>query len=224
MRVNLLNYKELAQGKISLGDNKLQAYTNKKEVEASMQRNDTPKDLKIIEDIRLISFGHFQILEKIITSKLDYIDLVKMIAPYLIRPIKEGILDNENKEIEEAHVDKVLNLDVGIVFKAFEDYLLVRDVFIYKTYNGVLYKASEEEEEKDKEEETEETSTDTSLTARALYDSKFFWHKLTMFIAGDFWHEQDALDSLMGRVIIHLAEDRNKQIVENLEHKASLNR
>jgi len=224
MRATLNNYDSLSKGKISLGDNPLTAFKNSKAIQASVENKEIPSDLKPITNIRKISFGHFQLLEKIITSGLEYNKLLKIIAPYILRPVNEYILDNENEKTEKEHVEKVNNLDIGIVINAFEIYLKTRDTFLYKDYNGVIYAAKEKEEDKIEEDDDVVTTTDTSETARSLYEKKFFWHNLTKFIAGDFWHEQEALDSLMGKVIIYLAEDRNRQIVENLEHKASLNK
>ena len=224
MRATLNNYEKLSNLKNFEGDDLLEAFKSKKELEASISNTTIPVEMQGIVDIGVISFGHFQILEKIITSGLEYLKLLKLIAPFLLRPAGEDILDNENKGIESRHRKMISDLDIGIVFAEFDKYLKLRDSYLFKTYNGVIYKARSVDDKQDDDDDDDVGDAEVSQSARGMYDKKFFWHNLTMFIAGDFWHEQDALDAKMGRVIVHLAEDRNKNIVETLEHRASLNR
>lgn len=219
MRVTINNYATITEQYEGLTG--LKKFKAGRSISASMGNEKIPTSLKIISDMGSISFGHFIITEKILThEKMEHPEKFKMILPYLLRPIKEEYLDNSDQKKEDAHVSNVLNIDIGVCNKVFEDYLALRDGYLYKTFNGVIY-APKEEEETEEDKEDEDINEGGGQSARAFHYKKFFWIDLIMLIAnGDVFREQEVVELPMHRVMVHFAKKRSLEIVETLEAKA----
>lgn len=224
MKITLDNYKEALSGDIHVPEDKLEAYSFKTRMVNSIENNEVPNDLKEISNIDSISWGHFVTIETYLTLGLDEVQLLKTVVPYLLRPKSEDILDNEDEEKEARHVAYVNSLDIGIVLAIFDRYISLRKQYLFKRYNGVIYKAIDESRnQQDKEENEEPTHSANGVqSAEEMYSKKFFWHNLTMYIAnGNLFDYQKALDMKMALVMVHLAEKKMKEIIEDLHFKAN---
>jgi len=178
-------------------------------------------NFKEITDINKISFGHFIVIEKILGLELGDNEKVKMISPIILRPLNEEQLDNEDKIKEDAHTEDVMGEPVGNVYGAFDRYMKIRKEYLFKTYNGVIYGTLDEDEED--EEEEEGTNTNSGQSAREFHTKKFFWNSLIDKVAkGDIFKYNEVVDLMMFVVMPYLAEKRSLEIVEYLEHKASM--
>jgi len=222
MRVTLNNYDTIEEELMALS--KIELFKAKRSIEASISNSKIPTSLKQITDIGKMSFGHFIVMEKIITSdQLSNKEMVKMLAPFVLRPKDEETLDNSDVKKEKIHVSNVLNLDIGVINKAHADYIDLRDKYLYSTYNGVIYapKKTEEELKEEEEESKQNINVDGSQSARDFHNKKFFWTDLIMFLAdGDIFKEQEVVELPMHRVMIHFARKRSLDIIESLEAKA----
>lgn len=177
---------------------------------------------KEVLDIHQISFGHFIIIEKILGAEsLGYEDKIKMVAPFILRPLSEDVLDNEDLIKENKHKESVLDEPIGNVYAAFKRFTDLRATYLYKTYNGVIYAAADDDKDDDKEEEG--TSINSGISARAFHSKKFFWQSMISDVAnGVIFDFEKAIELRMYTVMPFLAEKRSLEIVEYLEHKASI--
>jgi len=180
-------------------------------------------NFKEIDDINHISFGHFILIEKIISHEsLDMDEKVKMVSPILLRPLNELKLDNDNAEKEEEHTRLVFNENIGSVYGAFNRYMELRKTYLYKTYNGVIYETLDEEDEDDDDDDNGESNTNSSQSAREFHTKKFFWNAMISDLAnGDVFKFDDVVELMMYIVMPYLAEKRSLGIVEYLEYKAN---
>ena len=177
-------------------------------------------NFKEIKNINNISFGHFIILEKILGYEIPSEKKVEMTSQYLLRPLNEDLLDNSDAEKERAHIDNVYRESIGNIYGVFNRYLKIRNEYLYKTYNGVIYAALDESESD--EEKSEGTNIDSSQSARQFHSKKFFWNSMISTLAnGDIFSFDKVVDLRMSVVMPYLAEKRSLEIVEYLEHKAS---
>jgi len=173
---------------------------------------------KEIKDMNHISFGHFILLEKILALEIELDDKIKMIAPVILRPLDEVKLDNDNKEKEDKHKELVFDESIGSVYGAFNRFLELRQQYLHKTYNGVIYDTVHDDEEK--EEEEEKTDVGTTQSAREFHAKKFFWNSMISLVAGgDIFKFNDTLELMMYQVMPYLAEKRSLEIIETLEYK-----
>lgn len=177
------------------------------------------ENFETIDDLNDISFGHFIILEKILALEIDdYEKKIEIIAPYILRPLGEAKLDNEDAEKENIHTDEVMNEPIGNVMGAFNRFLELRKTYLFKTYNGVIYGILDEDDDDDEEEGTD---VGTGQSAREFHTKKFFWNTMIDTVAGgDIFRYSDVVDLPMSTVMPYLAQKKSLQIVENLEHKA----
>jgi hypothetical protein len=145
-----------------------------------------------------------------------------MIAPIMLRPLNEVQLSNDNKEEELKHKENVFNEPLGNIAGAFKRLLNIRATYLYKTYNGVIYATQDDDE--DKEEDKEEgTNINSSMSARAFHSKKFFWQTMISDVAnGNIFDFDKVVELMMYTVMPYLAEKRSLEIVEYLEHKASM--
>ena len=178
---------------------------------------------KEITDLNKISFGHFILLEKLLAIPQDGDKKALMLMPIVLRPLDEVKLDNEDVDKESKHKEAILDLPIGVIYGSFNRFLELRKTYLYKTYNGVIYGTLEESEDDDTEEEEEGTRTDSSQSARQFHNEKFFWHNMVADVSGNnIFKFQETVELMMYEVMPFLAEKRSKEIVEYLEHKASM--
>ena len=179
-------------------------------------------NFKEITNINNISFGHFILLEKILALDIENDEKVRSLAPIMLRPLNEEQLNNEDRVKEDEHKEFVLKEPIGNVYGAFDRFMDVRHKYLFKTYNGVIYGTLDEDDD-DEENEEEGTHTDSSQSAREFHTKKFFWSSLINKVAdGDIFKHNQVVDLMMFVVMPFLAEKRSLEIVEYLEHKASL--
>jgi hypothetical protein len=180
---------------------------------------------KEIKDINKISFGHFIVLEKIINlENIDSDKKIEIIAPYLLRPLNEEKLDNEDEDKEAAHKELVFSEPIGNIYGAFNRYMDIRHQYLYKTYNGVIYGTLNDDDDEDEEDEEDgkEISTNSGKSAREFHNKKFFWNALISDVAqGDIFKFPNVVELYMYIVMPYLAEKRSLEIVTYLEHKAN---
>jgi len=189
-----------------------------RDLKSSLEDNGHP--FKEVTDFNTISFGHFIVMEKILGFNIDTEKKTRMLLPYILRPINEDKLDNSNKELEDKHIQEVLNYSIGSTLAAFTRFLEIRNTYLYKTYNGVIYGTLYDDDDDD-DEEDKETHIDSSQSAREFHTKKFFWNELILVVAGGSIFETDrAVELPMFVVMPFLAQKRSLQIVENLEQKA----
>jgi len=225
-RITLKNFKELDSIKEEhVRPNSIEDVLKDRLIRESIKDNGIT-NFKEISDMNKISFGHFILLEKILSHEsLDTDARVKMASPIILRPLNELKLDNENLVKEKEHVDKVLDENIGNIFGAFNRYMELRKEYLYKTYNGVIYATidADDDENDDKEDEEEGTNTNSSQSARDFHTKKFFWNSMISDVAnGDIFRFDDVVELMMFIVMPYLAEKRSLGIVEYLEHKANL--
>lgn len=188
-----------------------------KSIEDSLKDNGIT-EFKEITDINQISFGHFILIEKILGLEIELDDKLKLIAPVILRPLGEAKLDNDNKEKEDKHKASVFEEPIGNIYGAFTRFLELRRVYLYKTYNGVIYGTLYEDEEE--EEEEEGTNIGSTQSAREFHTKKFFWNSMISLVAGgDIFRFNDTLELMMYTVMPFLAEKRSLEIIETLEYK-----
>lgn len=217
MKITLKNQNELA----AISQKKAESFSELMELKATQASLiDTGiKDFKEITNLNNISFGHFILIEKILT--VDGIDLdkrIELLAPVILRPLTEDKLDNSDAEKENAHKERVYNESLGNISGAVKRFLDLRRTYLFKTYNGVIYATLDEEDE---DEEEDSISIDSSQTAREFHTKKFFWNSMISVIAnGDIFKFGDAVELMMYVVMPFLAEKRSLEIVERLEAKA----
>jgi hypothetical protein len=218
MKITLSNYEDYREGKIEEPDSTILLTLQKRDIRNSFKKTELPKEFKHIEDIHNISLGHFQIIEQIISSEtIDENKKLKLLAQFVIRPADEDLLNNADKDKENVHLKLLSDLEMGIIFNAITKYYELRDIYLYKRFNGVLYAAKSDNEE----EKTEAPSSNSAQIARAAHEKKFFWHKINMNIAGgSVFDVQKALNLPMSKVMPILAEQRSEAMVVELENIA----
>jgi hypothetical protein len=220
-RITLRNQKELESLKNdSSRVNSIDELLLRKVLEESLQDNGID-NFKEITNLNNISFGHFILIEKILSvEKLSPDERVAMISPIILRPLNELKIDNEDAIKENEHKESVLDENIGNVYGAFNRFMEVRKTYLYKTYNGVIYETLDEEEEEEKEKEG--TNVGSSTSARAFHTKKFFWNTMISDVAGnDIFKFSEVVELMMYVVMPFLAEKRSLQIVEYLEAKAA---
>lgn len=222
MRINLKNINEFDTEKLSgKANNFLEAF-ELSETKTSFKDGGVG-DFTEVTDINKISFGHFIIIEQILSLELSEEDKLRKVLPYLVRPFLEDLLDNEDEEKEEDHKEEVEQMAIGSVYGVFNRFIAIRNEYLFKTYNGVIYGTLTEDEDDGTEDNEEDTDTQTSsaLSSREFYNKKFFWYNLIGAVANDdIFRRQAAVELPMYEVMPFLAEKRNKAIVENLEAKS----
>jgi len=210
--VNEVNLKDIELQEVTSLDDAIK----KNAIKKSLQDNGIT-DFKEITDMNQISFGHFIVLEKILNAEIEFEIKVKTIAPFLLRPLGEEKLNNSDIEKENTHKEKVYDEPIGNIYGAFNRFLELRKVYLFKTYNGVVYGTLNEDEDDDEEEGTDVGSTQS---AREFHSKKFFWNSMISLIAnGDIFRFNEAVDLMMHVVMPFLAEKRSLEIIENLEAK-----
>jgi hypothetical protein len=220
-RITLRNQKELESLKNdSSRVNSIDELLLRKVLEESLQDNGID-NFKEITNLNNISFGHFILIEKILSvEKLSPDERVAMISPIILRPLNELKIDNEDAIKENEHKESVLDENIGNVYGAFNRFMEIRKTYLYKTYNGVIYETLDEEEEEEKEKEG--TNVGSSTSARAFHTKKFFWNTMISDVAGnDIFKFSEVVELMMYVVMPFLAEKRSLQIVEYLEAKAA---
>ena len=220
-RITLRNQKELESLKNdSSRVNSIDELLLRKVLEESLQDNGID-NFKEITNLNNISFGHFILIEKILSvEKLSPDERVAMISPIILRPLNELKIDNEDAIKEKEHKESVLDENIGNVYGAFNRFMEIRKTYLYKTYNGVIYETLDEEEEEEKEKEG--TNVGSSTSARAFHTKKFFWNTMISDVAGnDIFKFSEVVELMMYVVMPFLAEKRSLQIVEYLEAKAA---
>tara|TARA_B110000285_G_scaffold188251_1_gene214353 strand:+ start:456 stop:1130 length:675 start_codon:yes stop_codon:yes gene_type:complete len=220
-RITLRNQKELESLKNdSSRVNSIDELLLRKVLEDSLQDNGID-NFKEITNLNNISFGHFILIEKILSvEKLSPDERVAMISPIILRPLNELKIDNEDAIKENEHKESVLDENIGNVYGAFNRFMEIRKTYLYKTYNGVIYETLDEEEEEEKEKEG--TNVGSSTSARAFHTKKFFWNTMISDVAGnDIFKFSEVVELMMYVVMPFLAEKRSLQIVEYLEAKAA---
>jgi hypothetical protein len=220
-RITLRNQKKLESLRTSSSEvNSIDELLLRKVLEDSLQDNGI-ENFKEITNLNNISFGHFILIEKILAiEKLSPDESVAMLSPVILRPLNELKIDNEDAVKENAHKESVLDENIGNIYGAFNRFLEIRKIYLYKTYNGVIYETLDEEEED--EEEKEGTNVGSSTSARAFHTKKFFWNTMISDVAGnDIFKFSEVVELMMYVVMPFLAERRSLQIVEYLEAKAA---
>tara|TARA_R110000764_G_scaffold188236_1_gene273600 strand:+ start:313 stop:987 length:675 start_codon:yes stop_codon:yes gene_type:complete len=220
-RITLRNQKKLEFLRTSSSEvNSIDELLLRKVLEDSLQDNGI-ENFKEITNLNNISFGHFILIEKILAiEKLSPDERVAMLSPVILRPLNELKIDNEDAVKENAHKESVLDENIGNIYGAFNRFLEIRKIYLYKTYNGVIYETLDEEEED--EEEKEGTNVGSSTSARAFHTKKFFWNTMISDVAGnDIFKFSEVVELMMYVVMPFLAERRSLQIVEYLEAKAA---
>lgn len=220
-RITLRNQKKLESLRTSSSEvNSIDELLLRKVLEDSLQDNGI-ENFKEITNLNNISFGHFILIEKILAiEKLSPDERVAMLSPVILRPLNELKIDNEDAVKENAHKEAVLDENIGNIYGAFNRFLEIRKIYLYKTYNGVIYETLDEEEED--EEEKEGTNVGSSTSARAFHTKKFFWNTMISDVAGnDIFKFSEVVELMMYVVMPFLAERRSLQIVEYLEAKAA---
>ena len=220
-RITLRNQKELESLKNdSSRVNSIDELLLRKVLEDSLQDNGID-NFKEITNLNNISFGHFILIEKILSvENLSPDERVAMLSPIILRPLDELKIDNEDAVKENAHKESVFDENIGNIYGAFNRFMEVRKTYLYKTYNGVIYETLDEDE--DDEEEKEGTNVGSSTSARAFHTKKFFWNSMISDVAGnDIFKFSKAVELMMYVVMPFLAEKRSLQIVEYLEAKAA---
>ena len=220
-RITLRNQKELESLRGSSKEvNSIDELLLRKVLEDSLQDNGI-ENFKEITNLNNISFGHFILIEKILAiEKLSPDERVTMLSPIILRPLDELKIDNEDAIKEDKHKQSVLDENIGNIYGAFNRFLEIRKIYLYKTYNGVIYETLDEEEEE--EEEKEGTNVGSSTSARAFHTKKFFWNSMISDVAGnDIFKFSEVVELMMYVVMPFLAEKRSLQIVEYLEAKAA---
>ena len=220
-RITLRNQEELESLKNNSSRvNSIDELLLRKALEDSLQDNGID-NFKEITNLNNISFGHFILIEKILSvEKLSPDERVAMISPIILRPLNELKIDNEDAIKENEHKESVLDENIGNVYGAFNRFMEIRKTYLYKTYNGVIYETLDEEEEEEKEKEG--TNVGSSTSARAFHTKKFFWNTMISDVAGnDIFKFSEVVELMMYVVMPFLAEKRSLQIVEYLEAKAA---
>jgi len=220
-RITLGNQKELESLRDSSKKvNSIDDILLRKVLEDSLHDNGI-ENFKEITNLNNISFGHFILIEKILAlDKLPPDERVAMLSPIILRPLEELKLDNEDAIKESAHKDCVFDENIGNIYGAFNRFLEVRRIYLYKTYNGVIYETLDEDDDEDEEEEG--TSVGSGTSARAFHTKKFFWNTMISDVAGnDIFKFSEVVELMMYVVMPFLAEKRSLQIVEYLEAKAA---
>lgn len=213
-------------------DNLKEDIRNPETIEDILEQRELTKSLKDsgisrfkeITNISNISFGHFILIEKILSvESLSSNERVAMLSPVILRPLNEPKIDNEDSVKEGEHKELVLDEPIGNIYGAFNRFMELRSTYLYKTYNGVIYETLEDDDKDDEDEEEEEGSNVSSGTsARAFHTKKFFWNSMISSVANDdIFKFSEAVELMMYVVMPYLAEKRSLQIVEYLEAKAN---
>jgi len=220
-KITLRNQKELESLRDdSMKVNSIDELLLRKVLEDSLQDNGI-ENFKEITNLNNISFGHFILIEKILSvENLSPDERVAMLSPIILRPLNELKIDNEDAVKEGEHKESVLDENIGNIYGAFNRFMEVRKIYLYKTYNGVIYETLDEDD--DDEEEKEGTNVGSSTSARAFHTKKFFWNSMISDVAGnDIFKFSEVVELMMYVVMPFLAEKRSLQIVEYLEAKAA---
>jgi hypothetical protein len=220
-KITLRNQKELESLRDdSMKVNSIDELLLRKVLEDSLHDNGI-ENFKEITNLNNISFGHFILIEKILSvENLSPDERVAMLSPIILRPLNELKIDNEDAVKEAEHKESVLDENIGNIYGAFNRFMEVRKIYLYKTYNGVIYETLDEDE--DDEEEKEGTNVGSSTSARAFHTKKFFWNSMISDVASnDIFKFSEAVELMMYVVMPFLAEKRSLQIVEYLEAKAA---
>ena len=220
-KITLRNQKELESLRDdSMKVNSIDELLLRKVLEDSLHDNGI-ENFKEITNLNNISFGHFILIEKILSvENLSPDERVAMLSPIILRPLNELKIDNEDAVKEAEHKESVLDENIGNIYGAFNRFMEVRKIYLYKTYNGVIYETLDEDE--DDEEEKEGTNVGSSTSARAFHTKKFFWNSMISDVAGnDIFKFSEVVELMMYVVMPFLAEKRSLQIVEYLEAKAA---
>ena len=218
-KITLRNQKELESLRDdSMKVNSIDELLLRKVLEDSLHDNGI-ENFKEITNLNNISFGHFILIEKILSvENLSPDERVAMLSPIILRPLNELKIDNEDAVKEGEHKESVLDENIGNIYGAFNRFMEVRKIYLYKTYNGVIYETLDE----DDEEEKEGTNVGSSTSARAFHTKKFFWNSMISDVASnDIFKFSEAVELMMYVVMPFLAEKRSLQIVEYLEAKAA---
>jgi len=185
--------------------------------EKSFKEDPLPDDLKGIESIDGISFGHFKVLEKILSAEIDQHKKNKLLAKYVIRPKKEKLLDNSDKANESFHEKKIDELPIGVVLKAVNDFLELRDTYLNKRFRGVIYEAPKDNDDED-DEEIDDKDLKRSVIMRRNHEKQFFWHKLTKIVMRGFNVDYETAENIfMSNAIYEIAEQRSEDMIMRQE-------
>jgi len=195
-----------------------------KALESSLSDNGITR-FKEVTNINNISFGHFILIEKILGhEELSTEKKIAMLSPIILRPLEELKIDNEDVVKENEHKERVLDEPIGNIYGSFSRFMDVRTTYLYKTYNGVIYETLDEDKDKEEEDEEEEgTNVNSGQSARGFHTKKFFWNSMISSVAnGDIFKFSEVVELMMYVVMPYLAEKRSLEIVEYMEHKASM--
>lgn len=220
-KITLRNQKDISSISDEYKDvDSFDSLLSRKAIESSLKDGGIT-NFKEITNINNISFGHFILIEKILSiEKLSAEERVAMLSPVILRPLNELKIDNEDAVKEQLHKDSVFDEDIGNVYGAFNRFMEIRKVYLYKTYNGVIYETLDDEEEDEEEEKGSNVSS--GVSARAFHTKKFFWNSMISSVANDnIFKFSDTVELMMYVVMPYLAEKRSLQIVEYLEAKAA---
>ena len=217
--INLKNYKQVDVNEILT--NATEENIGEAEKLITCHENKVaPDEFKSIKDFNHISFGHFIMLEKIITAGLDEQIMLQQIMPLVLRPATEDLLDNEDLEKEKEHTKKILDLPIGVIMNEFLTYSKLRVKYVFNDYNGVIYATIDKDKKDEPEEDEDETSSNSGDTAREDYNKRFFWYNLIGTVANDdIFKRPTAINLPMYEVMPFLAEKRYKEIIERLERR-----
>jgi len=167
---------------------------------------------KIHKTVESTVFGQFMIAEAAFHNGIDPANSLLMIAKTIIRPIDEGIFDNQNEIREKENEESILEEDAIDVVEICNKYIQDRNDFIHNKFRGVFYRENDEEEEKD---ENKEGKIDTTSEAEKIYDQQWFWYRIKNEAANGRLIDHEAIEEMPTiRVAVHVAFLRIKGMVE----------
>jgi hypothetical protein len=154
-------------------------------------------------------FGQFIALETKITSNDDVTNKLLHFAQYILRPIYDEEFDNEDIDKEQQHVDNILNEPCENILRVVNKYMEQRNEYIHNKYNGVFYKAKDDDED-----ETEEQNDNVDNL-----DGQWYWYSLIRTLSGNLHKHNETLMLKMDVVAPEIAYIRYMEQKEEQERK-----
>lgn len=157
-------------------------------------------------------FGQFIMIEQILTGKagLNNHQADLELAKLLIRPVTDGVFDNEDGQKEIDNENEILSYDTREVYYVVERFIKRRNKTLYQDYSGVFY------DPKEVDEDEQESDDDAGVN----FHHQWYYYSLVRMLAQEDVTRYDEIYMLpMKTVLPELSYLSQKAKIERAEQR-----
>lgn len=162
-------------------------------------------------------FGQFIMAEQILTGKagLNNHTADLELAKLIIRPIEDGVFDNEDGHKEIANEQDLMSYDVREVYYVLERFVKRRNKTMFEDYSGVFYDPKEEEEEEEEGTINQEAPN---------FHQQWYYYSLVRMLANEDITKYDEIYMLPMKAVLpemsYLSQKRKIEAAEQRKQQA----